>query len=122
MGRTRNLLAYSAAVAIAIIILAAAGMAGAGALEKKITEKEAGDVRALAIATEAKISTVASLMEATGRTPQVAGAPYASQITAESKGVPQDVDVEKRQVAQSVLSSSQDVEAVAFILPNGEMY
>lgn len=123
LGRTRNLAAYSAAVAIAIIILAAAGMAGAGALEKKITEKEAGDVRALAIATEAKISAVASLMEAAGKTPQMAvGAPYASQITAESKGVPQGADIEKRQVAQSVLSSSQDVEAVVFILPNGEVY
>src|SRR5690349_23874454 len=98
-------------------------MAGAGALEKKITEKEAGDVRALAIATEAKIAAVASLMEAAGKTTQMAvGAPYASQITAESKGVPQGADIEKRQVAQSVLSSSQDVEAVVFILPNGEVY
>ncbi|UVS69360.1 cache domain-containing protein [Nitrososphaera viennensis] len=121
-SKSRNLAAYSIAVALAIIILAAAGTASISALEQKIMEKEASDIRTLAIATEGKLSTVASLMEATGGLPQVAGAPHASQITTELHGVPENVDAEKRQVAQSILSKSQDIEAIAFILPDGEMY
>ncbi|AIF83572.1 hypothetical protein NTE_01509 [Candidatus Nitrososphaera evergladensis SR1] len=122
-GKARNLAAYSVAVALAIIILAAVGTASINALEQEIRKKEASDVRALAIATEGKLSTIASLMEATGSLPQVtAGAPYVAQMTKELHGVPQNVDAEKRQVAQSVLSKSQDIEAIAFILPNGEMY
>jgi hypothetical protein len=103
------------------LVVSAGGVMAIGALEQSVIEKESSDVYALALATEAGFSTIESLMEVTAGLPQLAGAEHVSEMTQEAHGVPEDVEVEKRQVAQLVLQNG-DIEAVAFLLPDGEMY
>ncbi|WP_415283144.1 cache domain-containing protein [Candidatus Nitrososphaera sp. FF02] len=112
---------YAAAVTTAILVISAGGMIGVGALEQSIIDREAGDVRALALATEARFSSAESLMELVAGFPQMARAGHVSEITAEAHGVPEDVEVEKRQAMKLVLQNP-DIEAIAFLLPDGEMY
>lgn len=122
MSKKSTLGIYSASVAIAIVLLSATGAASIGALQDTIISKEQADVRSLAVATEEKFETLASVMEVTGQLPQLTAPPDVSQISSEYNGVPESVEAEKRQVARSILSQAGDIEAVAFLLPDGEMY
>jgi hypothetical protein len=112
---------YTAAVATAILAISAGGMMGVGALEQSIIDREARDVRALALAAEARFSSAESLIEVLAGLPQMAGTEHVSEITAEAHGAPEDVEVEKRQAMKLVLQNP-DIEATAFLLHDGEMY
>jgi signal transduction histidine kinase len=47
---------------------------------------------------------------------------YANSVNEKLMGIPQDVDPQKRQVAQVTRSIYQDFDTVAFLLPNGDVY
>ena len=71
---------------------------------------------------EIRINKSGAILEITSRLPQVKSAPYASSISSEFNGVPQDVDMPKRQVAQDILDTDKDFEVIYFLMPNGDMY
>ncbi|HJR47201.1 MAG TPA: cache domain-containing protein, partial [Nitrososphaeraceae archaeon] len=71
---------------------------------------------------ETRINKSGAILEITSRLPQVKSAPYASSISSEFNGVPQDVDMPKRQVAQDILDTDKDFEVIYFLMPNGDMY
>lgn len=113
---------YAVAVAIAISLLSAFAVSSISMLEQEIIEKQAGELQALAVATSVKFSGISSLMTLTGRLPQLAGACCVAETRPELHGVPQGVEVEKREIAKQIMAQNRDVEAVAFLLPDGEMY
>ena len=49
-------------------------------------------------------------------------APFASSIAPELNGIPKDVDIPKRKVAQDILATDKDFEVVFFLMPNGDIY
>lgn len=115
-------MSYSISLVTAVSLLSTAAIANINALEQNVIENSIRDLRALALATEEKFSAMSSLMTLTSKLPQLSGASHVSGMTPELHGVPENVEVEKRLVAKHILSQNADIEAVAFILPDGEMY
>ena len=54
--------------------------------------------------------------------PQVKNVSYANSISSELHGIPKDLDITKRKVAQDILASDKDLQLIFFLLPNGDMY
>jgi signal transduction histidine kinase len=68
------------------------------------------------------ISDAVRLIEFTSKRAQVKDVQYADLINPDLKGVPENVDIGKRDTAREVLSKHPGFEAMAFFLPNGDSY
>jgi Cache domain len=79
-------------------------------------------VSILANELETRINKSGAILEITSRLPQVKSAPYASSISPELHGVPRDVDMPKRKVAQDILDTNKDFQVIFFLMPNGDVY
>jgi len=64
----------------------------------------------------------ASILEITSMIPEVSNAQYADKINSSLHGISDSYDVEKRQIADSILKHADAFEAITFLLPNGDMY
>jgi hypothetical protein len=64
----------------------------------------------------------AAILEITGELPQVKSVSYANSISSELHGIPKDLDIAKRKVAQDILASDKDLQPIFFLMPNGDMY
>jgi hypothetical protein len=71
---------------------------------------------------ENRLNKSAAILEITGEMPQVKNTSYASSISSELHGIPEDHDIAKRIVARDILASDKDFEAIFFLMPNGDMY
>ncbi len=98
--------------------------------ETEIAEKEIIDahqknsivVNILANDLETRINKSGAILEITSRLPEVKSAPFANSITPGLHGIPRDMDLPKRKVAQDILDIDKDFEVVYFLMPNGDMY
>ncbi len=79
-------------------------------------------VKLLADNLEASLSKSAAILEMTSKLPEVSTAWYASSISPELHGIPQDLDISKRKVAQNILIADKDFGVIFFLMPNGDMY
>jgi hypothetical protein len=79
-------------------------------------------VRILANELETKINKSGAILETTSKLPQVKSAPYASSISSQLHGIPRDVDMPKRKVAQDILDTDKDFQVIFFLMPNGDVY
>ena len=79
-------------------------------------------VKLLADNLENRLNKSAAILEVTGELPQVKNASYASSISSELHGIPKDLDIEKRKVANDILASDKNLQAISFLMPNGDMY
>jgi hypothetical protein len=122
VGKTGILVSYSSALVTAISLLSTAAMVNINTLQQNVIENSMRDLRTLALATEEKFSAMSSLMTLISKLPQLSGASHVSEMTPELHGVPENMEIQKRLVAKHILSQNTDIEAVAFILPDGEMY
>ncbi len=71
---------------------------------------------------EIKFSEKIKTLELEGALPSVQNVPYANYINASIKGIPSNVDLEKRQSAQLILTYDKDFSTVFFAMPNGDIY
>ena len=79
-------------------------------------------VKLLADDLENRLNKSAAILEITGELPQVKNTSYATLISSELHGIPEDPDITKRIVARDILASDKDFEAIFFLMPNGDMY
>ncbi|MGC2484317.1 MAG: PDC sensor domain-containing protein, partial [Nitrososphaeraceae archaeon] len=79
-------------------------------------------IKLLADDLENRLNKSAAILEITGELPQVKSASYASSISSELHGIPKDLDIAKRRVAQDILASDKDLQLIFFLMPNGDMY
>jgi hypothetical protein len=66
-----------------------------------------------------------AILEITSKLPQVRQIPFADMLNQTLKtlhGIPQNADIEKRQVANNIISAYDDLFEVFFIMPNGDIY
>ena len=66
-----------------------------------------------------------AILNVTSKLPQVrnvSSAPLLNQTLKTLHGIPKDADIQKRQVAQNILSNYRDFQAIFFIMPNGDIY
>jgi hypothetical protein len=74
---------------------------------------------------EDRIHKAGAILEITSKLPEVRDVPYEqllNQTLNSLHGIPQYVDIEKRQVGSNVLSSNNDLYEIFFVMPNGNMY
>ncbi|MGC2382024.1 MAG: cache domain-containing protein [Nitrososphaeraceae archaeon] len=74
---------------------------------------------------ENHLQKVGAIVEITSKLPQVRNIPYAhllNQTLDTLHGIPQYVDIQKRQVAKDMLSSNSGFQIVLFVMPNGDIY
>ena len=65
-----------------------------------------------------------AILEITSTLPQVrnvSSAHFLNQTLDTLHGIPKDADIQKRQVAQSILSKYKELEIIIFIMPNGDI-
>src|SRR5918997_5468820 len=79
-------------------------------------------VSSLANEVETKINKSGAILEITSKLPEVKSAPFASSISPELPGIPNDVDMPKRKVAQDILNIDKDFQVIFFLMPNGDIY
>jgi Cache domain len=79
-------------------------------------------VQLLANNLETKLNKSAATLEITSELPQIRTLPNASLIDPSFHGIPKDAEIQKRQVAQNILSIDKEIEVVFFVMPNGDMY
>ena len=79
-------------------------------------------VKLLADSLENRINKSAAILEITGELPQVKNVSYANLISPELHGIPKDLDIAKRKVAQNILATDKDLQLIFFLMPNGDMY
>ena len=79
-------------------------------------------VSVLANDLESRINKSGAILEITSKLQEVKSAPFASSIAPELNGIPKDVDMPKRNVAQDILAADKDFEVIFFLMPNGDMY
>jgi hypothetical protein len=74
---------------------------------------------------ENRLQKAGAILEITSKLPQVKNVSYAhllNQTLNILHGIPQQADVEKRQVAKNIVVSNSGLYKVFFIMPNGDMY
>jgi Cache domain len=74
---------------------------------------------------ESHLQKAGDLLEITSKLPQVRNVSYAhflNQTLDTLHGIPKDADIQKRQVAQSILSKYKELQIIIFIMPNGDIY
>ncbi len=71
---------------------------------------------------ETKINKSGAILEITSRLPAVKSAPFGSSISSGLHGIPGDVDIPKRKVAQDILNTDKDFQVIFFLMPNGDIY
>jgi hypothetical protein len=71
---------------------------------------------------ESRLNKSAAILELTSKLPEVRKVSFASSINNTLHGIPKDMDLAKRKVAQGIISKYNDFRVIAFLMPNGDMY
>ena len=64
----------------------------------------------------------ASIIKLTSVIPDVSNVEFANKINSSLHGIADSDDVKKRQIADKILQHSDTLEAITFLMPNGDMY
>jgi hypothetical protein len=79
----------------------------------------------LANSLENHLRSTGAFLNVTSKLPQVRNVSSAHLLNQTLKtlhGIPKDADIQKRQVAQNILSNYKDLQVIFFIMPNGDIY
>ena len=82
-------------------------------------------VKLLAQSMENRLEKDAAILELTGMLPEVKNVSYAHMLNntiEQLKGIPQNADIPKRQIATDILEKYGDFQVVFFLMPNGDIY
>src|ERR1041385_1256934 len=74
---------------------------------------------------ENRLNKSAAILEITSKLPEVKNLSYASSLNQTLRtlhGIGRDLDIQKRKVAQNILSADKDFETTFFLMPNGNIY
>ncbi len=74
---------------------------------------------------ENRLKEAGAIIQLTSKLPQVNNTPFAhllNQTLTTLHGIPKDADLQKRNLAQDILSEYKVLQVVAFIMPNGNVY
>jgi hypothetical protein len=71
---------------------------------------------------ETRINKSAAILDITSKLPAVTNISYANAITEKFMGIPQDLDLQKRNVARDILAQNKDIASIFFLTPKGDIY
>lgn len=78
--------------------------------------------RLLAALTQSKLEEAANILEVTSIQDEVRNTPYFGNISQLHMGIPENLDVEKRNAANEILDHNKDFGSIYFTMPNGDVY
>lgn len=79
-------------------------------------------LKLLASVIETRLNRSTAILEVTSKLPEVTNISHANAITEKFMGIPQDLDLQKRNVATDVLKLDKDIATIFFLTPNGDIY
>lgn len=91
-------------------------------IQQAIIDRRDADVHSFEDSISNAINGSMGVMISTSQLPQVNTPPFTSLINNVVHGIPQDVDVQRREVAQTILDNYRDFDTISFLLPNGDVY
>jgi hypothetical protein len=63
-----------------------------------------------------------NLLEITSKDPIIQNVPFANFITKKYMGIPANIDMQKRRIAQDILARDKDIRNIYFLIPNADVY
>ena len=63
-----------------------------------------------------------NLLEITSKDPIIQNVTFANFITKKYMGIPSNIDMEKRRIAQDILARDKDIRNIYFLIPNADVY
>jgi cache domain-containing protein len=100
-------------------------LAATSDLSSKSTQDNILLTNILAKNLENHLQKAGAILEITSKLPQVRNASYAhllNQTLNTLHGIPQQADIQKREVANNMIASNSDLYEIFFMIPNGDMY
>jgi cache domain-containing protein len=130
-----SMLSVLTAVVIGVIISAMATTATTGTTRALVqtnndnnnttTQSTLTITNLLANNLENQLQKAGAILNITSQLPQVRNVSFAHLLNQTLKtlhGIPKDADIQKRQVAQNILSNYKGFQIIIFIMPNGDVY
>src|SRR5918912_1499787 len=112
--------AMSMVVAIAITIYFS--QLQIAAIQHEIISSRQNMLELLSGSAKMKLTQASTLLKISSNSSAVRNVLYADKINATTKGIPAELDYDKRQVSNNLIISHPDFENVFFLLPDGTMY
>ena len=79
-------------------------------------------VKLLADIVRNKLHNAVNLLEITSKDPVIQNMTFANFITKKYMGIPANIDVQKRRIAQDILARDNDIRNICFLTPNADIY
>jgi hypothetical protein len=79
-------------------------------------------VKLLADMVSNRLHDAVNLLEITSKDPIIQNVPFANFITKKYMGIPANIDMQKRRIAQDILVRDKDVRNIYFLIPNADVY
>lgn len=89
---------------------------------EQIMRYKMNQVRILADDAHVRIKTIATIMNTTSNSPVFGTITSTALVDEKLHGIPNDVEPEKREIANRLLANCKDLDYVFFLLPDGKMY
>ena len=79
-------------------------------------------LKLLASVIETRLNRSTAILEITSKLPEVTNISHANAITEKFMGIPQDLDLQKRNIARDILAQDKDIATIFFLTPRGDIY
>jgi len=79
-------------------------------------------VKLLADIVSNRLHDAVNLLEITSKDPIIQNVTFANLITKKYMGIPSNIDMEKRRIAQEILAGDKDIRNIYFLTPNADIY
>jgi len=90
--------------------------------QQHLLDSNVNMVKLLTDMVENRLHVASLLLEITSVDPAVQKTPFATSISKVYMGIPGNLDLQKRKIAQDILSKDKDFGSVYFTMPNGNIY
>jgi hypothetical protein len=90
--------------------------------QRHLLQSRINMVKLLADMVQSRLHEASNLLEITSVDPVVQKTPFATSISKVYMGIPGNLDLQKRKIAQDILSKDKDFGSVYFTMPNGNVY
>jgi hypothetical protein len=79
-------------------------------------------VKLLADMVRNRLQDAVNLLEITSKDPIIRNVTFANFITKKYMGIPANIDIQKRRIAQDILARDKDIRNIYFLIPNADIY
>lgn len=115
-------IAFAIAVIASIIVIVYYTESHIHDLDQMAADRRNFDAQNMAEDVSSLLNNTKNILQGSAYLPQVYNVPASGSIDKSIHGIPKDLDLSKRGIAQEIFKQDDAVETVAFLLPNGDVY